>query len=97
MDNQYICALFKNKISGLIHTVHLINLKDNIKYNGASKIGSSSYFYLPKSDYHHEYDYFIYINQNQFLKILNTPYKDIYGKSINGFSKKFNIGIENFI
>ena len=97
MDNKYICAIFKNKTSGLIHTVHLINFKDKIIYNGASKIGNSSHVYSYSLDYPNKYDYFLNINEDQFLKIFNTNYKDIYGKSIYFFSTKFNIGIENFI
>lgn len=95
MDNKYICAIFKNKISGLIHTIHLIDLNNKIVYNGSTTIGKSSFSYVSNTTY--SYDYFFNINQNQFLEILNTSYKDIYGKTINFFSIKFNIGIENFI
>jgi hypothetical protein len=89
MEKGYRCGISLNNITGLIKSLHLINIKNEMRYNGFKKIGSSCH---STQGYNLSYDFYFDINNDLFSELLDTSFeKEIYNKKLKDFIKKHKI------
>jgi hypothetical protein len=89
MEKGYKCGISLNNITGLIKSLHLIDVKNKMRYNGFKKIGSSCHSI---EGYNLSYDFYFDINNDLFNELIDISFKkEIYNKKLKDFIKKHKI------
>jgi hypothetical protein len=87
MENliKYFCGIYVNQYQ-MITSIHLVDVNEDITYNGSLKIGYTHFKGFNTSIY----SKIIPLEKKIFEKALNMNFNDIYQKKINLFLLKNN-------